>query len=200
MKTIKSTHLNWCLMLTLVCTNASLAAPSKTPPAKAPTTQAVEQKTTVPIVDRKFMEDAAKTNLLEIELGKLAKENGSSDTVKSFAERMIKDHTDAQSSLQNVAQAVGVTLPSEIDAQGKKEISRLSGLSGAAFDKAYMAFNLKAHRTTASKMQSKEKTIKTAELKDWDKKTLITVKEHVKLAEQGNQTIAASHKTKSATK
>src|SRR5829696_4713178 len=42
--------------------------------------------------DRDFLMDAAMGGLMEVELGRLAAQQGTSDTVKQFGQRMVDDH------------------------------------------------------------------------------------------------------------
>ncbi|MEO8522648.1 MAG: DUF4142 domain-containing protein [Acidobacteriota bacterium] len=71
-----------------------------------------------------------------------------------------------------------MTLPSEPDAKEKAEIKRLSGLNGAAFDRAYMAIMVADHNKDVSEFQRASTTAKNADLKAWAGKTLPTLKEH----------------------
>ena len=141
--------------------------------------------------DSKFLMDAAYTNMLEIRLGQLAQQRAQSNEVKSFADRMIKDHTDAQNSLSSVAQAAGTSLPTDLDAAGQKEYNKLSKLQGAQFDREYTKFNVPAHEKTLSDMKRAEQTISDQQLKSWDQKTLPTVAEHLKMAERTDRDVAA---------
>jgi putative membrane protein len=58
-----------------------------------------------------FIKKAAAGGMAEVQLGNLAQERASSDDVKSFAKRMVDDHTKANDDLKQVAQKKGVTLP-----------------------------------------------------------------------------------------
>src|SRR5438445_519881 len=63
--------------------------------------------------DEHFMKEAAGDGLAEVQLGQLAKDRGMSDEVKSFANRMVDDHSKANEQLKSLAQAKGVQLPTE---------------------------------------------------------------------------------------
>src|SRR5215212_11368376 len=53
--------------------------------------------------DRDFLMDAAMGGLLEVELGRLAAQQGASDTVKQFGQRMVDDHSQANTQLMTLA-------------------------------------------------------------------------------------------------
>ena len=63
--------------------------------------------------DQKMMRDIAYSKRSGVAAGKLALERSQSDDVKSFAQKMIDDHTKAQQELQTLAESKGVKLPTE---------------------------------------------------------------------------------------
>lgn len=88
--------------------------------------------------DQQILTDLAQANIAEVSTAQIALQKGQSADVKKFAQQMVDDHTKGLQEVQKVAQAKNVTLPSEPDAAHKQAAARLSGLSGAAFDKAYL--------------------------------------------------------------
>jgi putative membrane protein len=79
--------------------------------------------------------------------------------------------------------AESVTLPTEMSADAKASQEKLSGLSGAEFDKAYMEEMLKDHKKDISAFQEEAQQGKDPEVKNWAEKTLPTLQEHHTLAE-----------------
>ena len=61
--------------------------------------------------DQRFVKNAAQGNKAEVELGRLASERGSSDTVKQLGQKMVTDHGKANDDLAQLAQHKGVMLP-----------------------------------------------------------------------------------------
>jgi putative membrane protein len=88
--------------------------------------------------DTKFMQEAATGGMAEVELGWLAADKASSPDVKQFGQRMVDDHSKANDELKSLASQKGVTLPASPDAAQKAMQVRLSKLSTAEFDRAYM--------------------------------------------------------------
>jgi hypothetical protein len=105
-------------------------------------------------------------NMAEIEGGKLAQSKGQSAEVKAFGQQMIDDHTANLKEVQALAQARGVTLPTEPDAKHKAMAAKLEKMSGADFDKAYMKqAGVQDHKTVHSKLMAASKKAKDPEVK-----------------------------------
>jgi putative membrane protein len=96
--------------------------------------------------------------------------------------------------LKSLASSKNVTLPTEIDAKHKAVADRLSKLSGDAFDRAYMDAMLKDHREDVAAFRTESKSGKDSEVKAWAAKTLPTLEEHLKLAEDTNRAVGTSGK------
>ncbi|CAN7596787.1 DUF4142 domain-containing protein [Massilia sp. LjRoot122] len=135
--------------------------------------------------DKKAMMDMAIANMAEVETGKLALSKSQNAEVKTFAQQMIDDHGKALSELQTLAQTKGVTLPTELDAKHKAMAAKLEKLTGDAFDKEYMKqAGLKDHKATHAKLQKISKSARDADVKAAADKTIPTVEQHLKAAQQ----------------
>lgn len=133
--------------------------------------------------DRNFLMDAAMGGMLEVELGRLATQQGASDAVKQFGQRMVDDHSKANQELMTLAQSKGITLPTEIDEKHKKDMTKLSGLSGAEFDREYGKMMLSDHRKDVSEFEKQSTRGTDPDLKAFAGKTLPTLQEHLRMAE-----------------
>jgi putative membrane protein len=70
---------------------------------------------------------AVVADTVDVDAGKLAAEKASSKEVKAFAETMVRDHTAVNAKATALAKKLG-----------DKMLTKLKGLSGAEFDKAYV--------------------------------------------------------------
>ncbi len=134
--------------------------------------------------DQKFMTKAAEGGMAEVALGRLASEHGGSDAVKQFGQRMVTDHGKANDELTQLAQQKGVSLPTAPDAKDQKLIDRLSKLSGADFDRAYMRAMVRDHNKDVKEFQREAQRGKDADVQSWASKTLPTLQEHQQQAKQ----------------
>lgn len=139
--------------------------------------------------DRKFIEEAANGGLAEVELGKLAQQKAASEPVKQFGARMVEDHGKANDELKQLAQIKGVTVPAAPDKSHMREVDKLSKLSGAEFDRQYVAHMLSDHRKDVSEFKKVSESAKDGDVKAFAGKTLPTLQEHLKLAQSLNDGI-----------
>jgi putative membrane protein len=133
--------------------------------------------------DATFVTKTASAGMAEVEFGKIAVERASSEEVKKFARRMVDDHSKANDELKTLAQNKKITLPDAPDPHVKAMRDRLSKLSGASFDRAYMQMMIADHRKALNDFRLASKAAKDADVKGWAAKTLPTIEEHLKLAQ-----------------
>jgi putative membrane protein len=150
--------------------------------------------------DQKFVMEAAKGGMAEVELGKLAQDKASSDQVKNFGKRMVDDHSKANDELQTLAKNKNITLPSDLDPKDKALKDRLSKLSGAQFDRAYMSAMLRDHQKDVSEFKMESSNGKDPDVKAFASKTLPTLEDHLKLAQQTEKAVGTSGTAKSSKK
>ena len=131
-----------------------------------------------------FVTDVAQINMAEVELGKLATDKASNEQVKKFAQRMTDDHTKAGDELKTLAQQKTITLPTELDAKHKALSDRLTKLSGEGFDRAYMQAMVSGHRQAVNMFRMESRSGKDPDVKQWAAKTLPTIEDHLKQAQE----------------
>lgn len=141
------------------------------------------QTNTPSSADKSFMKDAAEGGIAEVELGQLAVEKASDPDVKKFGQRMVDDHMKANEMLKQIAAQKGVDLPTEPGMKDKATKMRLSKLSGADFDKAYMSDMVKDHKSDIEAFQKENNKGQDADLKEFVTDTLPTLQDHLKQAE-----------------
>jgi putative membrane protein len=154
-------------------------------PAVLASSQQTETKSATS-ADSTFMKTAAMAGLAEVEHGKLAAQNAESSDVKQFAERMVDDHGKTNTELKSLAAQKNVTLPTELDAKHKAMQDKLSKLNGAAFDRAYMAHMVNAHKDAVALFEKQARSGNDAELKAFAEKKLPTIQQHLKMAQDLN--------------
>jgi len=141
-----------------------------------------EQETV--ISDKAFVKKAAGDAATEVELAKLAQEKGSSDAVKELGKRVVEDHTRTNQELAAAAAKVDVEMPAELPRGGKKAQEKLAKLSGPEFDRAYAKMILNDKKSNIDSFTQEARSGKVPEVREFAAKTLPTLQQHRKMAEQ----------------
>jgi putative membrane protein len=90
-------------------------------------------------------------NQVDIDAGKLAASKTSNADVKTFAQQMVTDHTGVNKQAVELVTRLKVTPEDNATSQslqtgGDTNVATLKGLSGAAFDKAYIDHEVAYHQ------------------------------------------------------
>jgi putative membrane protein len=131
--------------------------------------------------DNEFLTEAAQGGMAEVELGKLASTKSQNAEVKKFAEMMVTDHSKANNELKELAAKKNFSLPTEVSAKHKSLMDKLNGLSGAAFDKAYVEAMVDDHEEDTEAFKDESEDGKDADVKAWAGKTLPTLQKHLEM-------------------
>lgn len=134
--------------------------------------------------DKDFVVKAGMIGLYEVQAGNVALQKAQSAEVKAFAQRMVADHGRANQELAQLATAKGLVLPTELDGEMESAVEHLSGMSGAAFDKAYMQHMIPDHEKTIAEFDRASTSATDADVKAWAQRTLPVLREHLAQAKQ----------------
>ena len=129
-----------------------------------------------------FINDAAEGGMMEVQMGQLAQQKGQSPDVKSLGQRLVTDHQKASDELKQLASNKGITVPSQLPPKHQKMIDKLS--SASDFDKTFKDMAVKDHKKDIKEFERLSKSAEDQDLKAWVTKTLPTLQEHLRMAEQ----------------
>ena len=154
-----------------------------------------------------FVNEMAVAGMAEVELGTLATQRAQNPDVKAFGQMMIKDHTQANSELTQIAKQMKATVPTQLDMKHRDLRDRLSKLNGAEFDREYMTAMVAGHEEVLAKLKAKTGATSTstsaarpaesvattgsqdAALTQWASKALPTVEQHLDRAKALQQKV-----------
>jgi putative membrane protein len=134
--------------------------------------------------EQTFLSDAAQGNKAEIQLAHLALKNSHNSKVRTFAIRMIHDHTALNQQLHRLAGRKNLALPNELSAEAQHEESKLKQLAGSQFDKAYADYEVAQHKKLLDRFQNEADSARGLAVREFAKSVIPILKEHAKLAEQ----------------
>lgn len=132
--------------------------------------------------DRKEAEKFALGDLGEVIVGKLVGPKATNPEVKSFADRLVSDHSKASDELKQIMTAKGLTFPTGTDAEHQKFNDELTKASGKDLDRKFVQDMVKDHDKDIKDFEKASKDVKDADLKAWVDRTLPVIKEHDKIA------------------
>jgi putative membrane protein len=123
------------------------------------------------VTDAQIASIVVTANQVDIDAGELAASKATNAEVKKFGQQMVTDHAGVNKAATELATKLGVTpadnpTSQSLKAGGDKNVARLKGLSGAAFDQAYIQHEVEYHQQV---LDALDKTLvpgaKNAELK-----------------------------------
>ncbi len=134
--------------------------------------------------DKAFLKKAMQGSMAEVELGKLALSKSSNDQVKQFAQKMIDDHTKLNEQAKPVAQQTGVSVPDGPSKKDKAMMAKMQGLSGDAFDKAYIQDMVKDHKADDNDFKTEASSGQNPQIKDLASQGEPIIASHLQMVQQ----------------
>lgn len=134
-----------------------------------------------------FAMKAASGGMMEVELGKYASTNASSQEVKDFGSMMVTDHSKANDELMGIIKNSKMTAPDSMMREQKNIYKKLTKLTGSKFDKEYMKTMVQDHKKDIREFEKASKNEKNNDLKNWASNTLPTLKKHLQSAQDINK-------------
>lgn len=161
--------------MSLLISLAALASPQTQAAVAGDTSTAATTKLSA--ADKQFFKKAAIGGMTEVSAGKLAAENGTTDSVKKFGQRMVDDHTKAGEQLKALAAQKSIELPSAPDEKHQAMLDKLKTMNGADFDKVFIA-DMKAGHADAIATFKAGSQSKDADIAKFATATLPTLHDH----------------------
>jgi putative membrane protein len=166
---------------------ADTATPAVAP---APDTTKPAAAAAPAINDAQIAHIAVTANAVDSAAGELAKTKGASKAVKDFGKTMVTDHGGVNKQVVALVTKLNVTpedndTSKQLKAGGDANLAKLQGLSGAAFDKAYIENEVAYHQAV---LDAIDKTLipnaQNAELKGLLEKVRPAIAAHLEMAKK----------------
>lgn len=160
--------------------------PRTNTPANRPNQSTVNQQrgtaTAPTALDREFVMMAARGNNAEIATSQLALQKSSNQMVRTYAQQMIREHTQANQRLSQVAAQHGITLPTDPGPLNAAIAQQLAQLSGTSFDRAYMGAQENLHMQAIALYRTAVQQGKAADVKQYATALLPSINSHYQMA------------------
>lgn len=146
------------------------------------------------IDDKAFLKRAAIDDQMQIEMGKLAAQKGSSEDVKQFGRKVAAEQQKANQELQQLAAKENVPVENTLDAKHKAKVDKLAKLDGAGFDKAFLKEQSRNSRDELAEFQAEAQRGGDANVKSFATRVVPMLEAHtqvVKDLQSGKSTSSA---------
>jgi putative membrane protein len=104
--------------------------------------------------DANFLQEVVRTDSTDTQIGQLAIQKSSSAGVKKLGQMLIDDHATAGPEAARLANTLNVSLPIDQAPDQQATYSALSGLSGAAFDRAFIDAVIQSKQAAIAKFEA----------------------------------------------
>lgn len=132
-------------------------------------------------MDKRFVTKAAEGGQAEVQIAQLAASQASSADVKSFAQKLVSDHTAVNQELMSLASSKGVTLDKD-DGQDRA-YKRLAKKSGADFDREFVEHMIDDHEKDIKMFEKASTDAKDMEVRNFAAKHLADLRSHLTQAQ-----------------
>ena len=150
--------------------------------------QGAKNAASAPVFERKFVQKAIESSLGDIAMARLALEKSTDADVRHFAIQETDDHGKILDDLKQVAQQLKMTPPDAPSKSAQKDLEKLKGLSGHAFDQAFLKETVKSHKEEDRSYKDEGRATTSPQLKKLISQEDQILGNHLQQAEQLAQT------------
>jgi putative membrane protein len=128
--------------------------------------------------DSNFVKNASMDNQMQIKMGQLASQKGTSKEVKDFGQQLASDFTKRNQDLKEIAQNKGLPFANDIDTERQMKIDNIAKKSGGDFDRAFVSMLAQDNRNHIDQFEKEARDGKDAEIKSFASKELPVLRQH----------------------
>lgn len=144
--------------------------------------------------DTHFVDHAYTAGQNEVILAQMALQRSRNEDVRKFAQKMLEDHGKNNQDLTLLVSELRIAVPDRPLPDQEKGLQHISSNEVKDFDKEFMDHMVSDHEKAVKLFEQGEKDLKNDRLKEFAKKTLPTLKEHLKLAKETRDKVAKAER------
>ncbi len=126
----------------------------------------------------RFLSEAADARLMDTEQGKLARERGTTEEIRSYGRWMMRDQNKLLQEIQAIAKSKSIKLPSAISEEKSKGLEELKKLKGPEFDKKFAKMICLDHKRDVKEFKKATK-FEDVDVKQFASQYLPTIEAHL---------------------
>ena len=146
--------------------------------------------------DRRFVHKAADSGQEEIQLAQLAAQRATNPEVRTFAQKLVDDHSKVNSELTGIASQKGLNI--EKDDDKTRAYKRLNKKSGAEFDQEFVEHMIDEHEKDVRTFEKAATDAKDPELRSFASKHVSHLRDHLRQAQNLQQSVMPTGRTDSS--
>jgi putative membrane protein len=134
--------------------------------------------------DLHFVALAAGAGMYEVDAARVALSRASDPQVRSYAQMLLDQHTANNQQLISIMQSKGHRIAPGLPAELQQKVSKLSTLSGSAFDHEFIrTTGVADHRAAIAAFEQGDRSVTDRDLQAYIDKTLPALRSHLQMAE-----------------
>jgi putative membrane protein len=137
--------------------------------------------------DRRFVNKAADEGKAEVAIAQLAAQRATSSEVKSFAQKLVDDHSKVNAELTSLASQKNVKVDTDDDKD--RAYKRLNKKTGSEFDQEFVEHMIDEHEKDIKMFEKAANDAKDAEVRAFAAKHVDHLREHLQAAQSLRQTL-----------
>jgi len=137
--------------------------------------------------DRRFVSKAAEGGMDEVNLAQLAAQRASNSEVRTFAQKLVDDHSKVNSELMQIASQKSVNVDKDNDQS--RAYKRLAKKSGAEFDQEFVEHMIDDHERDIKMFEKASTDAKDPEVRSFAAKHVDHLRQHLQTAQNLRQTV-----------
>ncbi|MEU5427342.1 DUF4142 domain-containing protein [Streptomyces olivoreticuli] len=134
-------------------------------------------------LDRDFVDRVRLAGLWELPAGQQAEQRGTTAGVRRAGEHLVEGHTALDRHVREVADRLGIDLPSQPGAQQRQWLTRLGAAHGDAYDREFTNILRLAHGTVFTVVAQVRATTRNSAVRELADDANTTVLDHIKVLE-----------------
>jgi len=125
-----------------------------------------DRPTAVSQSEQDFMMRAAQANMTEIDVARIALQKSGNNDVKTYANMIKRDHTNALEDLTDLMKDKNVQQPKTIAADTQQDINRMYMLSGGEFDREFVNMMVSDHQKAIELFRDQQSSLQNPDVKN----------------------------------
>ena len=129
--------------------------------------------------DKSFVAMVSQGGMYEVELGKVAEKQGSTQDIRDQGNTETHDHTLVGDKLKGIVTGAGMEFPSKLNGEFQARLDKISAMTGEKFDEAYILDMKKIHAADGAAFAKEAKGGTNPDLKAFAAETHMIVERHI---------------------